>query len=336
VQPVWRADRPQKGRFREFYQCDVDAIGSTSMTVEAELLSAAADVFIALGFTDFQIVVNHRKLLNAVLQHAGVPADLHGPALVIMDKADKIGVDGVRKELGEKGLSDAVAATLLDQLSSMPPPDLDAWIDRQAGVLNDDGKAGLHDLRKIFALCRNTSAGPHLTLDRSLARGLSYYTGPIFEIRVADLAGSLGGGGRYDDLVGMFSGEKVPASGISLGLERILVVMGERKMFPESVVSTPADVMVVQWFANRTELYLAFATELRRAGLRVELYPDAPADDGKKVGDKQFKYAAARGIPFVAVIGADELATGTVAIKNMKTGEQQSVARAEVSKWLSS
>ena len=336
VQPVWRADRPQKGRFREFYQCDVDAIGSTSMTVEAELLSAAADVFIALGFKDFQIVVNHRKLLNAVLQHAGVPADLHGPALVIMDKADKIGVDGVRKELGEKGLSDAVAATLLDQLSSMPPPDLDAWIDRQAGVLNDDGKAGLHDLRKIFALCKNTSAGPHLTLDRSLARGLSYYTGPIFEIRVADLAGSLGGGGRYDDLVGMFSGEKVPASGISLGLERILVVMGERKMFPESVVSTPADVMVVQWFANRTELYLALATELRRAGLRVELYPDAPADDGKKVGDKQFKYAAARGIPFVAVIGADELAAGTVAIKNMKTGEQQSVARAEVSKWLSS
>lgn len=336
VQPVWRADRPQKGRFREFYQCDVDAIGSTSMTVEAELLSAAADVFIALGFKDFQIVVNHRKLLNAVLQHAGVPADLHGPALVIMDKADKIGVDGVRKELGEKGLSESVAATLLEQLSSVPPPDVDAWIDRQAAALNDDGKAGLHDLRQIFALCRNTSAGPHLALDRSLARGLSYYTGPIFEIRVADLAGSLGGGGRYDDLVGMFSGEKVPASGISLGLERILVVMGERKMFPESVVSTPADVMVVQWFANRTELYLAFATELRRAGLRVELYPEAPADDGKKVGDKQFKYAAARGIPFVAVIGADEQAKGTVAIKNMKTGEQHSVARAEVSKWLSS
>jgi histidyl-tRNA synthetase len=134
----------------------------------------------------------------------------------------------------------------------------------------------------------------------------------------------------------MFLGSDVPACGISLGLERILVVMGERKMFPESVVSTPADVMVVQWFANRTELYLAFATELRRAGLRVELSPDAPTDDGKKVGDKQFKYAAARGIPFVAVIGADELATGTVAIKNMKTGEQQSVARAEVSKWLSS
>ena len=330
VQPVWRADRPQKGRFREFYQCDVDAIGSTSMTVEAELLSAAADVFLALGFRDFQIVVNHRQLLNAVLAQAGVPPELHGAALVIVDKADKIGVDGVRKELGEKGLLEGVANTLLEQLAATPPPDLAAWMNHQASALNDEGKAGLEDLRQIFALCQTTSAGPHLALDRSLARGLSYYTGPIFEIRVADLAGSLGGGGRYDNLVGMFSGENVPASGISLGLERILVVMGERNMFPEAVVSAPADVMVVQWFANRTTLYLSFANELRQAGLRVELYPDAPNQDGKKVGDRQFKYASARGIPFVAVIGADELANGTVTVKNMKTGAQVTVPRTDV------
>ena len=336
VQPVWRADRPQKGRFREFYQCDVDAIGSTSMTVEAELLSAAADVFLALGFKDFQIVLNHRKLLNAVLAHAGVPADLHGAALVIIDKADKIGVDGVRKELAQKGLAEAVATTLLEQLGGAPPPNVAAWMNAQASVLNDEGKQALEDLRQIFALCQSTSAGPHLALDRSLARGLSYYTGPIFEIRVADLAGSLGGGGRYDNLIGMFSGESIPASGISLGLERILVVMAERRMFPESVVATPADVMVVQWFANRTNLYLSFATELRQAGLRVELYPDAPIEDGRKVGDKQFKYASARGIPFVAVIGADELANGTVTVKNMKTGEQTSVPRAETVKWLNS
>jgi histidyl-tRNA synthetase len=336
VQPVWRADRPQKGRFREFYQCDVDAIGSASMTVEAELLSAAADVFLRLGFKDFQIVVNHRKLLNAVLDHAGVPAELHGVALVIMDKADKIGVDGVRKELGEKGLSSAVADALLEQLSGAAPANLSEWMGEQSNSLNDEGKQGIEELRQIFTLCQSTSAGAHLVLDRSLARGLSYYTGPIFEIRVADLAGSLGGGGRYDNLIGMFSGENIPASGISLGLERILVVMGERKMFPESVVSTPADVMVVQWFANRTNLYLSFAMELREAGLRVELYPEAPIEDGKKVGDRQFKYAAARGIPFVAVVGGDELANGTVAIKNMKTGEQKSVPRVDVAKWLSS
>lgn len=335
VQPVWRADRPQKGRFREFYQCDVDAIGSTSMTVEAELLSAAADVFIALGFKDFQIVVNHRRLLNAVLAHANVPPELHGAALVIMDKADKIGIDGVRKELRDKGLSDHVADTLLDQLQGTPPADVDAWMAAQSAILNDEGKAGIEELRQIFSLCKATSAGPHLSLDRSLARGLSYYTGPIFEVRVADLAGSLGGGGRYDNLIGMFCGEDIPASGISLGLERILVVMAERHMFPESVVSTPADVMVVQWFADRTAMYLEFATELRRAGLRVELYPEAPVADGKKVGDKQFKYASARGIPFVAVIGADELANGTVTVKNMKTGTQQTVARAETVTWLS-
>jgi histidyl-tRNA synthetase len=332
VQPVWRADRPQKGRFREFYQCDVDAIGSTSMTVEAELLAAAADVFVTLGFTDFEIVINHRKLLNAVLNHVGIAPGLHGAALVAMDKLDKVGLDGVKKEFDERGIGAAAADRLGALLGSASEDTLAGLFD----TLDEEGRTAVRELQQIFALSKHSSAGRHLKLDAYLARGLSYYTGPIFEIRVADLAGSLGGGGRYDDLIGMFLGEKIPASGISLGLERILVVMGERGMFPESVVSTPADVMVVQWFANRTELYLAFATELRRAGLRVELYPEAPADDGKKVGDRQFKYAAARGIPFVAVIGADELANGTVAIKNMKTGEQQSVARAEASKWLSS
>ena len=331
IQPVWRADRPQKGRFREFFQCDVDAIGSTSMTVEAEILAAAADVLQKLGFNDFKIVVNHRKLLNAVLNAAGIPAELHGAALVAMDKVDKIGVDGVKKEFAERGLAPDAADKLAKTLGTIHGV---AALDGLS--LNEEGQQAIRELKELFALSAHTSAGPHLELDAYLARGLSYYTGPIFEIRVADLAGSLGGGGRYDDLIGMFSGEKIPATGISLGLERILVVMAERNMFPASVVSTPADVMVVQWFANRTDLYLAFATELRNAGLRVELYPESPAEDGKKVGDKQFKYASARGIPFVAVIGGDELANGTVAIKNMKTGEQKSVPRADVVKWLNS
>ena len=332
IQPVWRADRPQKGRFREFYQCDVDAIGSTSMTVEAEILSAAADVLLKLGFEDFSIVVNHRQLLNSILAHAGIPPELHGVALVAMDKVDKIGVDGVRKEFAERGLAPESADRLRATLGTMNQESIAAYADR----LNEEGKTAIRELGELFALTKHTSAGPHIAFDGYLARGLSYYTGPIFEIRVRDLAGSLGGGGRYDNLIGMFSGENIPATGISLGLERILVVMAERNMFPESVVSTPADVMVVQWFAHRTDLYLAFATELRRAGVRVELYPEAPAEDGKKVGDRQFKYASTRGIPFVAVIGADELVKNTVAIKNMKTGEQQSVPRAEVAKWLSS
>ena len=325
IQPVWRADRPQKGRFREFFQCDVDAIGSTSMTVEAEILSAAADVLLKLGFNDFKIVVNHRKLLNAILSGAGIPPAQHGSALVAMDKVDKIGVEGVKKEFSERGLAPDAADHLVKTLAAIRGvPALDRL------SLNEEGQLAIRELKELFALAAQTSAGSHLELDAYLARGLSYYTGPIFEIRVADLAGSLGGGGRYDDLIGMFSGEKIPASGISLGLERILVVMAERNMFPASVVSTPADVMVVQWFANRTELYLAFATELRTAGLRVELYPESPTEDGKKVGDRQFKYASVRGIPFVAVIGADEMANGTVTVKNMKTGKQVTVARGDV------
>jgi histidyl-tRNA synthetase len=249
-----------------------------------------------------------------------------------MDKMDKIGADGVRKEFEERGLAGQTAQDLAALLGTARIGRLGELAER----LDEEGKAAIAELRQLFDLTAHTSAGPHVELDAYLARGLSYYTGPIFEIQVPDLAGSLGGGGRYDNLIGMFSGENIPASGISLGLERILVVMGERKMFPEHVVSTPADVMVVQWFANRTPLYLDFATELRKAGLRVELYPDSPAEDGRKIGDRQFKYAAARGIPFVAVIGADEFANRTVTVKNMKTGEQTSIARPEVAKWLNS
>jgi histidyl-tRNA synthetase len=327
IQPVWRADRPQRGRFREFYQCDVDAIGSTSMTVEAELLSAASDVFVKLGFTQFDIVINHRRLLNAALEHAGVPSHLQGPALVILDKADKIGADGVQNEFAEKGLPGEAANRLVALLGTAGDAES---LEKHFSGAGEQGVQAARELDELFRLAEVTSVKGHLKFDGYLARGLSYYTGPIFEIRVSDLAGSLGGGGRYDDLIGMFSGERIPASGISLGLERILVVMGERNMFPSSVIATPADVMVVQWFANRAELYLSFANELRQAGLRVELYPESPTDDGKKVGDKQFKYASARGIPFVAVIGADELANGTVTVKNMNSGQQVTVPRADV------
>ncbi len=331
VQPVWRADRPQKGRFREFYQCDVDAIGSTSMVVEAELLAAAADVFLALGFKDFQIVVNHRKLLNAVLTRAEIPPALHGSALVAMDKVDKIGVDGVKKEFAERGLAPEAADRLAELLGNLTTESLPGY----AELLNEEGTVAVRELGELFALSRHTSAGAHLALDGYLARGLSYYTGPIFEIRVPDLAGSMGGGGRYDNLIGMFSGEEVPACGISLGLERILVVMGERNMFPPSLVASAADVMVVQWFAAKTELCLALATELRAAGLRVELYPEAPAEDNHKGATvKQFQYAQARGIPFAVVIGKPELEAGTVSIRTLATRQDEQRPRADVAAYL--
>lgn len=334
VQPVWRADRPQKGRFREFYQCDVDAVGSRAMVVEAELLAAAADVLARLGFHEFTIRLNHRRLLGAVLTSAGVPAPLHESALIALDKADRIGSVEAAREMGERGIPSPATAKLFEWLVGLPASHGGANRMLLAGLQgivagSPDGSAALAELDEILTLSEVTSAGPRLRVDPRLARGLGYYTGAIFEIGVPDLAGSLAGGGRYDNLIGIFSGENVPACGISLGLERILVVMAERGMFPPTLAAPPADVMVAQWFAGRAGLSLELAQALRRAGLRVELYPEPPKQDGKDVG-KQFKYASARGIPFVALIGAAELDAGAVAVKNMETGAQQTVPRHDV------
>lgn len=329
VQPVWRADRPQKGRFREFYQCDVDATGSTSMTVEAELLAAGADVLSRLGFADFTVRLNHRQLLTGVLDTAGVPAALHGTALIALDKADKIGRDAVVTDMAARGIVGAAARALMTLLfdEAAAAADNGARLELLGRYVagHEAGAAAVAQLREILALAGGTSAGPHLVIDPTLARGLGYYTGAIFEIAVPDLAGSLGGGGRYDDLVGMFRGQRVPACGLSLGLERILVVMAERGMFPASVERPPADVLVANFDADAVADALALAAELRRGhagtGLAVELYPDVD-----KLG-KQFKYAAERGIPFVAVAGSEERQAGQVTLKALASGTQATVAR---------
>jgi histidyl-tRNA synthetase len=328
VQPVWRADRPQKGRFREFFQCDVDATGSTAMTVETELLAAGADVLRRLGFTDFRIRLNHRRLLTGVLEHFGVPPSLHAAALVALDKADKVGRDQVVAEMATRGI-DAGAARGLLTLVFDELPVVAGNADRlqllEAVAGRGPGAEGAAELRQIVDLSAVTSAGPHLQIDPTLARGLGYYTGAIFEIAVADLAGSLGGGGRYDDLVGMFLGQRVPACGLSLGLERILVVMGERGMFPAAVERPPADVLVANFDVAAVAETLALAAALRAGAdgtaLAVELYPDVD-----KLG-KQFKYASERGVPFVAVMGEAERAAGTVTIKALASGVQVAVPR---------
>jgi histidyl-tRNA synthetase len=327
VQPVWRADRPQKGRFREFYQCDVDVIGSRSMVVEAELCAAVSDVLDRLGFTDFTIRLNDRRVLIGLLSAAGIPAEVHGSALVAIDKLDKVGREGVGRELRERGVSDESAAAVLALFERSADADGNAAaIARlRAAAAGAEPMAGaVDDLARILALSEKTSAGPRLRIDPSLARGLSYYTGAIMEIAVPDLAGSLGGGGRYDGLIGMFSGDDVPACGFSLGLERILVVMNERGMFPEDVSAAPADVLVTQWNEDRAADMLMLAASLRAAGIRVDVYPDFD-----KLG-RQFKYAAARGIPYVVVVGDDEASRGEVTIKDMRSGEQRSVPRDQV------
>ncbi len=327
IQPVWRADRPARGRFREFYQCDVDAIGSTSPVVEAELCAAACEAMQALGFRDAVLRLNHRAVLTGVLDVAGVPSDRHGDALVALDKLDKIGADGVKAEYASRGLSSAAADTVLRVLGSSAvsaaDSDAAAELDRVAVFVagHAAAEAGIATMREVLALAARTPAGRQLRVDLSLARGLSYYTGCIMEMTVPDLAGSLGGGGRYDNLVGMFLGQSVPAAGFSLGLERILVVMGERGMFPPHIVSTAADVLVAQWNVATAADALALAHDLRGGGLRVEVYPDAD-----KLG-KQFKYAASTGVPLVVVEGDDERAAGELTVKDLRTGEQQRVPR---------
>jgi histidyl-tRNA synthetase len=330
IQPVWRADRPARGRFREFYQCDVDVIGSTSPVIEVELCSAVSDVLRELGFTQFLLRLNHRGILRGMLDNLGVPATLHDQALVALDKRDKIGADGVRKELAARGVPDAAAERLVGAFGPLGADGDLAQVNeerlrrvREHVGAEAEGIAGVDTLTEILRLARQTSAATHLIVDTSLARGLSYYTGAIMEIAVEGI-GSLGGGGRYDGLIGMFSGEQIPACGFSLGLERMLVVMAERNMFPPTVQAGGPDVMVTIFDSASIEESLRLAEELRAAGLRTELYPEPD-----KLG-KQFKYASARDAAFVAVVGADERARGEVTIKNMKTGDQRSIPRSDV------
>lgn len=345
IQPVWRADRPARGRFREFYQCDVDVLGSRSMIVEAEICAAASEVLAKLGFNDFCVRLNHRKALTGILAVAGVALDQHDAALIALDKLDKIGSDGVKKEFASRVINEVAGERLLAFFSDLASLEHAAEIavedyGRRAlnrAVLgrivefvgdNELGAKGVAELQSMLDFADAIGIGSRMKIDPSLARGLSYYTGAIMEINVRDLAGSLGGGGRYDNLVGMFLGQDIPACGFSLGLERILVVMNERNMFPVEVASSPADLMVAIWNEDSISESLVLAQELRAAGLRVDLYPEPD-----KLG-KQFKYASSLKVPFVAVIGEDERAKGQVALKNMETGEQRPLARGEVVEFL--
>jgi len=324
IQPVWRADRPARGRFREFYQCDVDAIGSSSTVVEAELISAVSEILARLGFKDFTVRLNHREVLRDILDTAHVPPDKHGDALVAIDKLDKIGADGVSKELADRGISEASSQMLLDIFKKTQEiigdgKDINRTI--VSNLINIVSNEVLTGLGQILKLAGKVP----VVLDPTLARGLSYYTGAIMEINVPDLAGSLAGGGRYDGLIGMFGKEQIPACGFSLGLERILVVMDERGMFPPEIAeSTPADVMVTIWNEETIGESLKLANELRSQGIRVTVYPEPD-----KLG-RQIKYADSIKAPFVCVLGESEIAENKVTLKNMDTGDQQTVSRVDL------
>ena len=325
IQPVWRADRPQHGRFREFYQCDVDYIGTTSTVAELEAISAVTDALQALSFDRFTVRINDRRVLTGMLETAGVPPDLQSAALVAIDKLDKIGVDGVVTELTEAGISEA-SVTRLRALVLDPAPEGESNADRRARLrelMADSvvGVEGIDALDELFTLIDEAGLYGDFAFDPTLARGLSYYTGPIFEIASDDFSGSLGGGGRYDGLIGMFLGTDVPAVGFSIGLERILVVMQERGMFDD--LRTGADVVVTQLDAEARAACVALARSLRAAGVRAELYPDLD-----KLG-KQFKHAESIGARYCTILGKREVENGVVAIKDLVTGDQTTVETVE-------
>lgn len=312
IQPVWRADRPAKGRFREFYQCDVDVTGTRSRLADAEVCAAVAMALERLGFAEFTIQLNHRELLRALVSDAGIGAELESSALIAIDKLDKVGREGVLAELAERGFGDRGVA-LLDGLERARAPGFLAARARHDGP----GSEGARQLLELLELSSCTPAGPHLCFAPELARGLSYYTGPIFEIQVPQLAGSLGGGGRYDGLIGMFTRRSIPAVGFSLGLERILIVMEERGLFPALVVG--AQVLLCRLAGVGDRELLAVAQRLRAGGVRVEVYPEED-----KLG-VQIAYAAKAGLRYAALVGSEELAAQAVTLKDLSNSQQQTL-----------
>lgn len=324
IQPVWRADRPQKGRYREFYQCDVDVVGSNSLLNEVELIQIFDEVLTNLGLPDFSIKLNNRKILSGIAEVAGAAAQMMDMTIAI-DKLDKIGVDGVEKELREKGFNDDQLKVINSVLNISGSNE--EKLTQLKGILSASEIAvkGIEEVQYI--LTRVASVGlerAKLELDLTLARGLNYYTGAIFEVKANGVQmGSICGGGRYDDLTGIFGLPGLSGVGISFGADRIYDVMTELQLFPKEIGATTK--LLFANFGETEEIYsLPILRQIRQAGINAEIYPEAAKMK------KQFKYADDKKIPFVAIIGADEMANGTIALKNMQSGEQANVRLEEL------
>lgn len=322
IQPVWRADRPQKGRYREFYQCDADVVGSDSLVNEIELLQIIDEVFNRLKI-NIAIKLNNRKVLAGIAEYIGAP-DKMIDITVAIDKIDKIGVDNVNEELRERGLSE-------DSISALKPileidGDTQTRLEKLEVLLasSEIGMLGVKELREVIAGVEGVGMKSQVDLDVSLARGLNYYTGTIIEVKALDVViGSITGGGRYDNLTGVFGLQGVSGVGISFGADRIYDVMNALNLYPEELQQSTA-VMFTNFGAKEAACALKMAKALRSAGIAAEVYPDS-----SKI-QKQMKYANAAQIPFVAIIGESELAEGKMTLKNMKTGEQQLLTAEEV------
>jgi len=319
IQPVWRADRPQKGRYREFYQCDVDVIGSKSLLNELELVQIVDDVFGQMGVR-VCIKINNRKILAGLAEVSGQPDKLVDITVAI-DKIDKIGLDAVKQELYEKGLSEEAVAVIEPVLTLSGTTQEKLSRMRTLLAASETGLKGLEEVGTLFDLIASAGIRQQVELDLSLARGLNYYTGAIFEVKALDFAiGSICGGGRYDDLTGIFGLPNMSGVGISFGADRIFDVLSGLDLFPKDGASS-ATVLFTNMGDKEIAYSLPIAAQLRAAGIACEVYTDPTKLK------KQFEYADRKGIPFLAIVGDQEVADGTVTLKNLATGEQRPVAK---------
>lgn len=328
IQPVWRGDRPGKGRYQEFYQCDADVVGSDSLVYEVELIQLFDQVLSDLGIPGFSIKLNNRKILAGVAEVAGV-SDKFTDMCVAIDKLDKIGADGVRKELRERGFEDEQINTL-QPLFGLEGSNEERLA--QITLLLEDselGSKGVEELRYVLQMTNELGLrNATLELDITLARGLNYYTGAIFEVKAHDVEiGSICGGGRYDDLTGIFGLSGVSGVGISFGADRIYDVMEALDIFPER--SEEQTQLLFVNFGEEEALYcMKLVKELRAKGLNTELYPESAKMK------KQMKYANDKNVPYVAIVGSREMETGQIAIKNMATGDQEAIDTTEIAEYV--
>ena len=324
IQPVWRADRPQKGRYREFYQCDVDVVGTNSLLAEVELIQIVEEVYRRLGIR-VCLHLNNRKVLAGIAEVIGAP-DKMMDITVAIDKLDKIGVDAVNAELRERGLS-AENVESLQPILNLSGSNEDKLRDLKTILAGSEvGLKGVAELEEVFDKLSAVNCQLAIELDLCLARGLNYYTGAIFEVKALDVQmGSITGGGRYDNLTGIFGMPDVSGVGISFGADRIYDVLTELDLYPAELQST-TQVLFACFGEDELRFAMQCATELRRQGLRVEVYPEAVKMK------RQMAYADAKCIPFVAIIGSNELAEMKVMLKNMLTGEQSLVGVEELVK----
>jgi histidyl-tRNA synthetase len=326
LSPVWRAERPQRGRYREFYQCDADIVGIASMAADAEIVGLVVTVLQRLGFRQFSVKINNRKLLTGIGQYSGVPDSQLGDLYRSVDKFDKIGADGVRQELLERGIDTEAVARMIDLIQARQTG-LESleYVESLMGQI-PAAREGIRELRELAGHLSDANLpSSHYEFDFTMVRGLSYYTGPIYETIITEPnLGSVTGGGRYDDLIGLFRKESLPTTGTSLGIERMIDLMDALNLYPAHISGTVVQVLVTVFDESTRAQSTRLAAELREQNARTELFMQ-----DRNLG-RQFTYADKKHIPLVAILGPEEIAQNCVRLKRLSDGQEVTIGRNEV------